>query len=90
ILEKTVLRHDVLRSHNDERDEMMEYWSDALGLPITPSLHYSSAPLRYPSVMLVRAERRNTHRLKSNAIVTTTASNPRLIHTVQAEITSSH
>ena len=63
---------------------MMEYWSDALGLPITPLLH---APLRYPSVMLVRAERRNTHRLKSNAIVTTTASNPRLIHTVQAEIT---
>ena len=37
--------------------------------------------------MLVRAERRNTHRLNSNAIATTTASSPRLIHTVQSDST---
>ncbi len=37
--------------------------------------------------MLVRAERRNTQRLNSSAMATTTASSPRLIHTVQSEMT---
>ena len=67
---------------------MLEYWSRShSAYPLLHSLHYSSTLSHYPSVMLVRAERRNTHRLKSNAMATTTASNPRLIHTVQSEIT---
>src|SRR5215510_8329578 len=37
--------------------------------------------------MLVRAERRKTQRLKSSAIATITAKRPKLIHTVQSEIT---
>src|SRR6185436_14729667 len=44
-------------------------------------------PRVYPSSMLVRAERRNTQRLNSSAIVTTTPSSPRLIQIVQLDTT---